>query len=179
MSPSIQTHSYLHSFCLNPDVRFDSQQLNEEIILVLRAHPFSQISWIFNAVVLLLVLGLLNFILPLFFTSSEIIFTNLFGVLIILSYVFFNFIHWFFNVGIITNKRVVDIDFENLLYKEVTEAQLNRVEDTTSKSGGFFESFFNYGDLFIQTAGTHENIEFLNIPNPSDAIRIIQDLMER
>ncbi len=177
MPPKTSSHSFLHAYCLNPDVKFESQQDHEEVILVLRAHPVTQIHWIFNSVVLLFILIILNTVVPLFFNVGEIIFTNLFGIFIIISYAFYNFLHWFFNVGIISNERIIDIDFENLLYKEVTEALLARVEDTTSKSGGFFESFFNYGDLFIQTAGTAINIEFLNIPNPGDAIRIIQDLM--
>lgn len=70
----------------------------------------------------------------------------------------------------------MDVDFSDVVYKEITEARLDRVEDITSKGGGFFETFFNYGDLFIQTAGTELNIEFDNIPNPADVVRIIDDL---
>lgn len=71
------------------------------------------------------------------------------------------------------------MDYANIIYKEVSEARLDKIEDITSKSGGFFESFFNYGNLFIQTAGTESNVEFINIPNPSDVVRIIDDLTGR
>ncbi|MBI3619662.1 hypothetical protein HY214_00750 [Candidatus Roizmanbacteria bacterium] len=176
--PPSSSHDLMHSFCLRPDVRFESQGQDEKVILVLRAHPFTQIHWVFNTLALLILFGVLNFFYPFFLTGMEAVFANMFFLAVIFSYVFFNFSSWFFNVGVITNERVVDIDFQNLLYKEVTEAQLKKIEDITSKSGGFFESFFNYGNLFVQTAGTEVNIEFLNITRPADVVRIIQDLTE-
>ena len=174
--PLSESHLYLHSYCLRPKVRFESQAADEEVILVLRAHPITQLAWVFNSIVAIILLITLNFFLPLVFSSTQIIFSNVFFVLFIFSYIFYNFIRWFFNVGIITNKRIMDVDFSDVVYKEITEARLDRVEDITSKGGGFFETFFNYGDLFIQTAGTELNIEFDNIPNPADVVRIIDDL---
>jgi len=176
MEETTQSHQFLHSYCIRPDVRFEFQANNEEIILVLRAHPITQIPWIFYSVVFFIVLILLNLVFPTFFSSTQIFFINVFGFFLILSYIWFNFLSWFFNVGIITSLKVVDIDFDNVIYKEVTEATLERIEDITSKSGGFFQSFFNYGNLFVQTAGTEANIEFNNIPDPSNVVRIIDDL---
>jgi hypothetical protein len=80
-------------------------------------------------------------------------------------------------VGLITNERIVDVDFYNVLYKEVTATRIEKIEDVTSKSGGFIESFFHYGDVFVQTAGNELNIEFLEVPSPSRVVRIINDLM--
>lgn len=176
MPQTEEVHQYLHSYCIRPNVRFESQNPNEQVILVLRAHPFTQLLWILNSFFFLTILIVANFFLPLFLSPIQIIFVNVFGIVLVLSYVWFNFLNWYFNVGIITNERVVDVDFMHVLYREVTEARLERIEDITSKGGGFFESFFNYGDLFVQTAGTEQNIEFANIPNPSDVVRIISDL---
>ncbi|MEK9169247.1 MAG: hypothetical protein AAB788_00730, partial [Patescibacteria group bacterium] len=104
---------------------------------------------------------------------------NLFFIIFILSYIWFNILNWYFNVGIITNKRVIDIDFYAVLYKEITNAQLGRIEDTTVKSGGYIESFFDYGSIFVQTAGTEANVEFINVPHPSDAVQIINKLLSK
>ena len=38
-----------------------------------------------------------------------------------------------------------------------------------------FKILFNFGDVFIQTAGGKENLEGIGIPNPSDAAHIIAD----
>lgn len=173
-----EKHLYLHAFCLRPNVHFDSQAADEDVILVLRAHPITQLPWIFNTAVFVFVLIILNFFMPMVLLSNQIVYANIALLFFIFSYAFYNFLTWFFNVGIITNKRIVDIDFSDVVYKEVTEARLDKVEDITSKGGGFWETFFNYGDLFIQTAGTEKNIEFLNIPDPSDVVRIIDDLTQ-
>jgi hypothetical protein len=74
---------------------------------------------------------------------------------------------------------VIDIDLHSILYKEVTMAVLGKIEDVTSKSGGFFSSIFNYGNVFVQTAGTEANVEFINIPRPSEVTKIINSLLPR
>ncbi len=174
-----QSHQLLHSYCLNPEVRIETQGSNESILLVLRAHPITQISWILNTFFLFLLFIVLNFLFFSFLSFRQILFINLFGIVVLLSYIWFNFLNWFFNVGVITNQRIVDIDFASVIYKEVTETRLDKVEDITSKSGGYFESFFDYGDVFVQTAGKEAFIEFMNVPKPSDAVRIISELIGR
>lgn len=174
-----ESHQSLHSFCLAPKIRFETQFVDENVVLVLRAHPVTQIPWIFNALVFSILLLLGNFILPNYLNSKQIVFTNIFGLGIILSYIWFNFLVWFFNVGIITDKRIIDVDFDSVIYKEVTEANLDKIEDITAKGGGFFASFFDYGNLFIQTAATEVNIEFINIPHPSEAVKVISNLTHK
>jgi len=166
----------LSAFLLKPNIRFENQAKDEQIILVLRAHPITQIYWIINGIILLIILFLLNFILPLFLTWLQILFFNIFCLVIILAYFWLNFLGWFFNLGIITTKRVLDIDLHSIIYKEVSMANLERIEDITSKSSGFFASIFDYGNLFIQTAGTEVNIEYINIPHPSMVEKIINQL---
>ena len=82
-------------------------------------------------------------------------------------------------MGIVTNKRIIDIDFSSILYRETTEARLANVEDITSKQVGYFGSFFHYGNVFVQTAGTYTNIEFLNVPEPAEVVEIINRLHRR
>lgn len=171
------SHSALHAFCVKPAYRFESQHPDEQVILALRAHPITQLSWIFNSFILLTILVFLNFLTPQILNLVQNIFVNIFGAALIFSYIWFNFLSWFFNVGLITNERIVDVDFHSIIYKEVTETQLTKVEDVTAKSGGFFASIFDYGNVFVQTAGTEVNIEFIKIPRPSEVTKIINDLI--
>lgn len=172
-----QSHQILHSYCLNPEVKLEIQGPNEHILLVLRAHPITQLPWIFNVIILTILLTVLNLLLFSFLTFRQALFANIFGIIVIATYAWYNFLSWFFNAGVVTNQRIIDIDFTSVLYKEVSEALLAKIEDITSKSGGYFESFFDYGDVFVQTAGTAENIEFLNVPHPSEVVRIIDELI--
>lgn len=172
-----QHHRFMHAFCVNPSTRFDQQQTDEQVILLLRAHPITQISWVFNCVLLLIVLGVANVFLGTVLNQSQRLFVLLFGIAFIFSYGLLNFLYWFFNVGLITNKRILDIDFSGVTYKEITETQLEKVEDITSKSSGYIGSLFNFGSIYIQTAGQETNVEFINIPDPSEAVRIINSVV--
>jgi hypothetical protein len=83
-----------------------------------------------------------------------------------------------FNVGIVTNKRVLDIDFNLVLNKEITGSPLDDITDITIKSKGFIPSLFDYGDVEIQTPGAMQNIEYLSVPMPASVVTIINNLME-
>lgn len=170
-------HWTFHSFCIKPAYYFENQQRNEEIILVLRAHPVTQIPWIFNSLIFLLIVIPLNLFIPSFLSFAQIFLFDLFSLTAILAYIWFNFLGWFFNLGVVTNKRIIDIDYHAVIYKEVTETNLSKVEDVTTKSGGFFSSLFNYGTVFVQTAGTEVNIEFFDIPRPAEVTKIINHLV--
>jgi len=179
MNHLAESHKLFHSFCISPSTKFEGQNNDEIVILRLRAHPVTQIYWLINTVIITLTVILLNFLLPNFLEINQIIFFNLFAIGIIFAYFWFNLIGWFFNVGIVTNERIIDIDLSSVLYKEVTMALLKKVEDVTSKSGGFFSAVFDYGNLFVQTAGTEANVEFINIPKPAEAAKIINELLSK
>jgi len=171
--------SVFYSYSLNPQAKFDTQEEGEKVYLLLRSHPFTQIGWFLSSILFLVILFISNFFLPNFLNFGQIFIIDLFFFIIICSYIWFNILNWYFNVGIVTNKRVIDVDFYAVLYKEITNAQLGKIEDTTVKSGGYLESFFDFGSIFVQTAGSEENVEFLNVPHPSDAVQMINKLMSR
>lgn len=171
--------SNFQSFIIHPKVRFDAQEDDEDVLLLLRAHPLTQLPVIINSIILTIVLLFLGFFINPICTFAEIVFLYLFGFALIFSYTWFNFLKWFFNVGLVTSKRILDIDFTGIVSKETTEARISKVEDVTSKSVGYLGSLFNYGNVFVQTAGTEANIEFLQIPKPSETVKIINELLSK
>jgi len=171
--------SVLYSYINNPVVKFETYEPGETVILLLRAHPFTQIKWVLNALIFLIFLLIMNPFLKNFLTGSQLFILNIFCFAFILSYLWASFLNWYFNVGILTNKRIIDIDFSGILYKEVTAARLDKIEDITIKSGGYFEALFDYGIVFIQTAGMEANIEFHNIPKPSEAVKTINNYLTK
>jgi hypothetical protein len=74
-----QKHFALHSFCYRPDTHFEEQQNGEEVLLVLRAHPITQLHWIIIAFILIIIPLLVNIILIQFINFSQVLFLNLFG----------------------------------------------------------------------------------------------------
>lgn len=171
--------SAFYSYNLNPQIDFETHGEDEKIYLLLRSHPFTQIGWILSSLFFLIFLFILNFFLQNFFNLGQIFVVNCFSLTFIFSYAWFNILSWYFNVGIVTNSRVVDIDLHAVIYKEISDAQLVKIEDITVKSGGYLQSFFDYGSIFIQTAGTAINIEFNSVPHPSDAVQVINKLLNK
>lgn len=167
----------MHTFLVRPEVSFSTQQDNEEVILVVRKHPLTQLAWIFNASMLLIILFFSNLILPQILTPNQVFAVDLFGVVFIASYAWVNFMLWYYTVGIVTNERIIDLDFFNIIYKEFSATTIRQVSDITTKIGGFFGSIFNFGDVFVKTEGFAQNIEFDDIPHPSQVVEIINILM--
>ena len=98
--------------------------------------------------------------------------------LITFAFAFEKAITWYFNVYIITDERVIDIDFNNLLNKRFSEAKLDAIQDVTSQVTGVAQTMLNYGTIFIQTASEVPEIQFENAPNPQKIIKVLQQLRQ-
>src|SRR3989339_459212 len=102
------SHNFLHTFCIKPNFHFQTQGDHEEVILVVRAHPFSQIPWLLNSIFILILLITLSFFISGFLNPIQILFAFSFSIIITIAYGWLNVLIWFFNVGIITNERIID-----------------------------------------------------------------------
>ena len=111
------------------------------------------------------------------FPLHEAIFIVLFGYSILFSYIFFNILLWLFNVGIVSNHRIIDVDYHLVLFKEITATSISDVADVTGTTSGFIRSLFQFGDIHIQTAGKSANIEFNNVPQVDQVVSIINRIM--
>jgi hypothetical protein len=92
---------------------------------------------------------------------------------------FIIFVLHYLNVHIVSEQRIVDIDQRGLLFREVSELNIETIEDVTSQTKGLLGNLFNFGTVFVQTAGTVERFEFDNVPNPSRITSIILQLYEQ
>jgi hypothetical protein len=84
---------------------------------------------------------------------------------------------WFFSVNIVTDERVMDVDFYGLLFKHVSVAQLDRIEDVNYFQKGVLGAFFNFGDVLIQTAAEITGFVFNKIPNPDRVVKVLSELI--
>lgn len=165
------------------DYNFEGQDPGEEILLLLRAHPITNIPWITLAIFVFLVPFLVSFLAPLLGFEASLIPQPFILVFLIINYLlvliiaFEGFLYWYFNATIITNEKVIDIDFEQLLYKAVDLAPLPKIEEADSVTAGFFGTIFNYGNVNIQTAGATVAIEMKKIPKPALVADMILDLI--
>lgn len=101
----------------------------------------------------------------------------IFWYLLVFAYGFERLLIWFFTVNIITNDRIIDVDFVGLFNKNFAEAQFTKIQDVRSEVAGAFQLAFNYGDVFVQTAAEMTNIEFDDIPYPDQVSRLVGELV--
>ena len=161
--------------------RFEGQDPDEKIFLLLRAHPITNLSWIIAASLLFIApffipkaLQILDLDLSMVPQNLPILFLII-NYLLVLAIVFEGFLHWYFNVYIVTEKNIVDVDFHSLLFKNIDVAPLRNIEDTSSSMGGILNSVFHFGNVFIQTAGATKNIDFHAVPRPHHVADFILD----
>lgn len=172
------THNPFSSMYYYPDhAKFVNQDSEEKVILIIRKHPITNLKWILTAFVM--------FMAPSFFTlvnpydslpGGFQIVISLVWYLITSAFILERFLSWFFNVNIVTDERIIEIDFVNLLYREITVASADQIQDVTVVVSGGARTFFRYGDVIIQTAAEIPKITFEAIPNPDFAERVLRDL---
>jgi membrane protein YdbS with pleckstrin-like domain len=98
---------------------------------------------------------------------------KMFWYLVTMAYVFEKFLHWWYSVFIVTNERIVDIDFVNLVYRVVSYANLNHIEEPTMVTGGFIRSMFQIGNVFVTTASEKPSVEAIDVPYPQKVVDIL------
>jgi len=150
---------------------------DEVVLNVFHQHWFVNIRWILVAVTFFIFPVI---IFPLIesdvFTFKYRLITIAFWYLVVGIYVFESFIDWFFDSYIITNQRVINIDFSNYINKKISEANIKNIQDISTRISGLSQTFFNYGTVHIQTASSTDVIVFKNIPNPETAADTIDKL---
>jgi hypothetical protein len=65
-------------------------------------------------------------------------------------YIFITWIDYYFDVWIITNERIINIEQKNLFIRTTSEVTLTRVQDVTATIGGFFPTLLDFGDVLVQ-----------------------------
>lgn len=168
------------SLLVNPHVfDFEERASEEKIILVARPHWFTNMSWILTTIFLILAPTLLKYVpivdaIPVKFQMLGI----MAWYLVTSAFAFEKFLSWWFDVYIITDERVIDISFNNLLDKKFSEAKLSMIQDVTSRVSGVSQTMFNYGTVLIQTAAEISVLHFEMVPNPEKIVRVLQVLRD-
>jgi len=93
--------------------------------------------------------------------------------LYITLFIFYEFFIFFLDRWIVTNQHIIDIEQKTVFNRVVAKLELERVQDVTAETKGFMQTLFNYGDVYIQTAGERERFVFKDVPAPQFVADII------
>lgn len=175
----------MHNQAISYEKLFPSQQPNEKIVLAVREHWFR----LFLKIFIILVFSLLPWVIKLLLFNTGVLDTTpiVDGVISVISSLFYLsllvalfiiYTLYYLNLHVVSNERIVDIDQVGLLFHEVSELNIETIEDVTSQTKGLIGNLLNYGTVFVQTAGATERFEFYNISDPARVASIILQLYE-
>jgi len=170
----------LTSFASFPNkVFFETQNDAEQVILFLRQHPIVNLRWMLIAALMLVLPSVFIFFPPYALLPANYQFVVSMGwYMFVFGYTLAKFMGWFFNIYILTDERVVDVDFANIFFRKISTAKIDEIQDVNIQSSGALETFFGYGSVFIQTAAEVSQFEFLAVPNPDKVGKIINQLID-
>lgn len=147
---------------------------DEKIIIFTRRHVVSMLGTI--------ILIIFMFLIPLIILAA-IFFTNrpiLSGItlnfivigasiyyLVAATYAFTEWISYYFDIFIVTEDEIIDINQEGIFDRSITEVSLLRVQDVSARIKGFLPTIFAYGDVVAESAGENTRTYVIDsIPNP-------------
>jgi membrane protein YdbS with pleckstrin-like domain len=104
-----------------------------------------------------------------------------FGSIYVLSVWLFSFLEftdYYLDTWIITTHRVINIEQKGLFNRVASELHLAAVQDVTSDVHGLVRTFFDYGNVLVQTAAEHTQFTFKDVERPEKIKELVIRLVE-
>ena len=172
-----------HNFKIFPkDVKFVRKDKDEEVILVVRKHWIAYVTHILLACFVPLV----PMILLILTSNSSTNFgktTTYIGLFVATLIISVNIIvtalvQWYYNVSVITDKRIVSLNMVNVFQHDFTEILWRKIQDVSHDSVGPLSSIFDIGNIYIDTAGEGIDLTLKFVPRPRDVQDVIDNLVD-
>ncbi|MCC7357380.1 PH domain-containing protein [Candidatus Uhrbacteria bacterium] len=146
----------------------------ENVVRLTRRHVLTLAPGLILALILIVLPFFLLF--PLF--SLGVLGVMMFGisVLIGIGIAYRTFVLWDADVLLMTTHRLVDVDQKGLFTRNVTEAQMQNIQDVSWSKKGIWETIFRMGSVSIQTAGASSNIEAIKVSEPQRLAEFLNDI---
>ncbi len=165
--------------------KFIAQKSYEKIVYFLRRDTIVYLKQLILFIFLLAIpVGLYFF----FQNTFPSLFQNtvIFPLLMLLASVYYltvwlvaftAFIDYYLDFWIVTNDRIINVE-QRLFSRTISELDLFKIQDVTGQSKGFLETMFDYGNVYVQTAGATGRFNFEEVPGPREVASKIIALAE-
>ena len=116
-------------------------------------------------------------ILYLFFPQAVIIFVI--WIAIGLMGLLYHFVDWYFDVWLLTNFGVIDIERDGFFTVTSTRIDYHMMEGVSYTISGFWKTVFNYGDITLDKIGAKTSILLKDAANPRKIERMVLGYQEK
>lgn len=153
----------------------------ERILKVYHHHPFPFVKDMFKVIVGAFPFFLLLYMFKSAFSVGAYVIANaviFFFFSLVIAYI--SLIFWLDKL-IITNFRIVFIDWKYLTHRNEAEALLDDIQDVQTEERGLLAFFwiFDYGTLRLDTASSYVTIEFFEAPDPEGIRKFIYHIKKQ
>jgi len=73
---------------------------------------------------------------------------------------------YYMDIWVVTNRRIIDIDYQRLFDRNIAMLRLDRVQDVTTHVTGVVGTLLRYGAVVVQTAGSDKQFVIDQIADP-------------
>jgi hypothetical protein len=163
----------------------------EEVLRIVRKHWFIIVAELFGTFIMLLLPFIILFALALFPTPLEKLAVDLQNYTALITFAvagwslltllvgFATWTHYYLDVWIITDRRIILIDQVNFFNRNVSIFRLERLQDIEFYIKGIIPTLLNFGTIRAQTASAFDsNFRTKGLPDPRGLQALIQKAMD-
>ncbi|MBD3328261.1 hypothetical protein GF340_03060 [Candidatus Peregrinibacteria bacterium] len=153
-------------------------QPSEQIIRVFRHHYFSALMRVMKIIAVSIPFYLVSVLFAFFISTSAGIWAYFFTTLAFVSYAVYDGLLYYYDRLVITNVRVIHVDWKGPFQRFETEARLTDIQDMKTLENGILSYFkmFDFGDFKLETASSHTTVHFRHAPDPEGIRNFIYHL---
>lgn len=158
---------------------------HERVVAVIRHHWFVFFRDVFGLGIMFLIPF---FIIPLFWSfavsgggvpavpGGVVLFFGALWTLLIWNLMFTRWTDYYFDIWVITNWRIVDIDQRGLFNRSVaTLLTLDHIQDVEAQTSGVIGNILSFGHVQVQTAAAQREFSIDDVANPNRVVQIIRE----
>ncbi len=165
---------------------FPGQKDSEQVLRVVHRHWYNLLShFLLLVTTFVVVFGGISLFLILFPEAADasgkkvLVFMQNTFFLFMWLYGFMLWIDYYFDVWIITDERILNIEQKGLFMRSISEVHYSRIQDISTSVTGIIPTVLNFGDLLLQTASETERISFRQVGDPNGLKDEIMRLAKR
>jgi uncharacterized membrane protein YdbT with pleckstrin-like domain len=81
--------------------------------------------------------------------------------------------NYYFDLWIVTNKRIIDVEQKGLFRREVSSLRLDNIQNIVIDMNGIMPTLLRYGNVHVHTAGASHEIFIIRTANDPEHIKNI------
>ncbi len=91
----------------------------------------------------------------------------------------YHFLDWYFDVWLLTNAGVIDIERDGFFTLTSTRVDYHMIEGMSYSIRGFWATVFNYGEITLDKLGAKTSVVLQDAANPKRLERLVMKYQER